>query len=107
MEMKSGRNWLMATGILLSVFIALTCYAAYTHNGETDSQNFRNVYPQAVGTKLDSCALCHKGAQQWEDGRSRQLPVLPHLTTAMGQARQRFADTLNPYGLGILRQWQK
>ena len=89
MEMKSGRNWLMATGILLSVFIALTCYAAYTHNGDTDSQHFRNVYPQAVGTKLDSCALCHKGGDVTSGGK----------TTTYGNCQ--YCHAVTNYGKGI------
>ncbi len=98
MKMKSGRNWMMATGILLSVFIALTCYAAYTHNGDTDSQHFRNVYPQAVGTKLDSCTLCHKGAPAVGSTPAQGSCQYCHTLTNYGATPAKFAETLNPYG---------
>src|SRR5512137_2111897 len=98
MKMKSGRNWLMATGILLSVFIALTCYAAYTHNGDTDSQHFRNVYPQAAGTKLDSCTVCHKGAPAVGSTPAQGSCQYCHTLTNYGASPAKFAERLNPYG---------
>ncbi len=35
--------------------------AAYHHMGEMDSDYFLQVHPEAAGTKLDSCTLCHSG----------------------------------------------
>lgn len=52
---------IMALAILTSMgSIGL---AAYHHMGEADSPNFVAAYPQAEGTKLDSCTLCHSGGQ--------------------------------------------
>ena len=53
---------LSVTISLMSIFfMALVCYAAYNHQGDIDSAVFRAVYPNAVGTKLDSCTTCHSG----------------------------------------------
>jgi len=46
---------------LIFMAVSATGYAAYHHAGEEDSVNFLAVYPDKVGTKLDSCALCHTG----------------------------------------------
>ena len=45
----------LMTGVLAMVlvsFTALAGFAAYNHSGDTDSANFRSVYPDKVGTKL-------------------------------------------------------
>jgi hypothetical protein len=39
-------------------------YGAYNHMGEIDSGYFLSVHPNATGTKLDSCTLCHSGGMQ-------------------------------------------
>jgi hypothetical protein len=78
---------------------ALAVLGAYNHFGDTDSENFRSVHPDKVGTKLDSCALCHTGGTSG--------------TTAMGScqwchlkygydASGNILDTLNPYGKDYL-----
>jgi len=38
-----------------------TAFSAYHHGGDTDSDTFRAVYQDTVGTKIDSCATCHSG----------------------------------------------
>ncbi len=43
------------------VLVAGRGLAAYHHEGESDAANFLSVYPEAAGTKLDHCALCHTG----------------------------------------------
>ena len=35
--------------------------AAYHHMDEKDAPRFQQAYPDKTGTKLDDCALCHKG----------------------------------------------
>lgn len=57
---------LMAAAVLVVVTVAglglaATAAAAYHHAGESDSDNFLAVHPEAVGTKLDACTLCHGG----------------------------------------------
>ena len=49
-------------------FVAIVCHAAYHHGGDTDSENFRAVYPDMVGTKLDSCTVCHSGGSYSREG---------------------------------------
>ncbi len=104
---KSGRNRMLATGIILSVFIALTCYAAYNHQGDTDSANFRTAYPQAVGTKLDSCAVCHSGGSYTTGTPPNQKTTTLggcqwcHYLTNYGAdlSEATLVKTLNSYGL--------
>ena len=55
------RIGLVIMAVALVLFAAHVGFAAYNHSGDTDSVNFRSVYPGRVGTKLDSCTLCHKG----------------------------------------------
>ena len=101
MNKKTGRNWLMATGILLSVFVALTCYAAYPHQGEIDSVNFVSVYPQAKGTKLDSCTTCHSGGSVTSGGKTTTYGNCQwcHYKTNYGADTTQYVNTLNSYGL--------
>ena len=47
--------------LLLWSTIPTAGYGAYHHQGEYDSPAFLEVYPDKAQTKLDSCALCHKG----------------------------------------------
>jgi hypothetical protein len=106
MNKKTGRNWLMATGIILSIFIALTCYAAYNHNGDTDSQHFRDVYPQVAGTKLDSCTTCHSGGSYVSGGKTTTLGSCQwcHYKTNYGADNTQYVNTLNSYGLNYYNQ---
>lgn len=53
---------LFVTALLL-VLPFVSAYGAYHHGGDTDSDIVLQAYPALVGTKLDSCALCHTGGQ--------------------------------------------
>ncbi len=64
--MKKGkRNLFVLPAVLVSVsfllFSGIQIYAAYNHQGDLDSANFRDAYPGQISTKLDSCTLCHSG----------------------------------------------
>jgi len=51
-------------GIMAVITIALIAslgLSAYHHMGEMDSGMFQAVYRKSLGTKLDSCNLCHTG----------------------------------------------
>jgi hypothetical protein len=106
MNMKTGRNWTLATGIVLSIFMAVTCHAAYNHNGDTDSQHFRDVYPQVAGTKLDSCTTCHSGGSYVSGGRTTTLGSCQwcHYKTNYGVDNTQYVNTLNSYGLNYYNQ---
>ena len=55
--------------ILAMVLISATAAtAAYHHEGEKDADKFLSTYPDAAGTKLDNCALCHGGGQYESKG---------------------------------------
>ncbi len=47
--------------VLICGLLPVVCWAAYNHDGDIDSANFRFVYQDNNGTKLDSCTLCHGG----------------------------------------------
>jgi len=49
--------------VLAAMLIPATVFAAYHHQGESDSGKFLETYPDITGTKLDHCALCHSGGE--------------------------------------------
>ena len=111
MKRNVRTNWILATGIVVSCLVAIGCYAAYNHAGSDaiDAANFRSVYPQAAGTKLDSCALCHKGGDYTSGGKTTTYGNCQycHAVTNYGHGFPPsnvpdFLSTLNPYGLDYL-----
>ena len=61
------RKRVMLFGVLVALMVGVTALAAgpamgaYHHAGEMDSDYFLAAHPEAAGTKLDSCTLCHGG----------------------------------------------
>ena len=90
----------MAVVMGLVLFTAHVGFAAYNHLGDTDSVNFRSVYPEEVGTKLDSCTLCHSGGSYVSAGKTTTLGSCQwcHYKTNYG-ADDQYDATLNAYGL--------
>ena len=95
----------MVVVLSLVLFTAHVSYAAYNHAGDTDSVNFRTVYPNAIGTKLDSCTLCHRGSS------TSNVPPDPvtygscqwcHYKCNYTAPCANIVDTLNPYGKDYL-----
>jgi hypothetical protein len=87
-----------------SIFVAaLVCYAAYNHNGDIDSANFRTAYPDKVGTKLDSCTTCHSGGSYTSGGKTTTLGSCQwcHYVTnySTDSSEATLLKTLNSYGL--------
>ena len=83
---------LSVTISLVSIFfMALVCYAAYNHQGDIDSAVFRATYPNAVGTKLDSCTTCHSGGSYVAGGKTTTLGSCQwcHYVTNYGADQQR------------------
>jgi hypothetical protein len=105
----SWRKWILmgTTALLMACFLfpfaADTISAAYNHNGDIDSANFRTEYPSLVGTKLDSCVLCHTGGSYVSGGKTTTLGNCQwcHYKTGYGLDMEpaTLDATLNPYGL--------
>ena len=74
MNFKRTSRLSMTISVVSIFFVAVVCYAAYHHGGDTDSDIFRAAYPDTVGTKLDSCTTCHSGG-------SYRLRTPPKTTT--------------------------
>lgn len=92
----------LAIAILLLWSVSQPAIAAYGHGGaDTDSPVFVNVYPDAAGTKLDSCALCHSSGQ-YENDRGIRIALGScqwcHFTYGY-DANGDIDQTLNPFGL--------
>ena len=103
--MKTRKIRIMATGIIISTCVAFICYAAYTHEGEIDTPNFRTIYPQTEGTKLDSCTLCHRGGSYVSGGKTTNLGSCQwcHYKSNYGKTEKyNYAETLNNYGKDYL-----
>jgi hypothetical protein len=98
------KNTIVTTVTIVSFFIvALVCYAAYTHQGEIDSPNFRASHPQTAGTKLDSCTLCHRGGSYTSGGKTTTLGSCQWCHYSYGYNKSGNIDnTLNQYGRDYL-----
>jgi hypothetical protein len=85
---------------LLALLIAGNAFAAYHHMGEDDSDKFIEVYPDKAGTKLDHCALCHRGGT-YVDNKGKNVELgscqwCHHIYGYDGSGD--IAQTMNPYG---------
>ena len=96
----------LAAVILFFVLAAmpLISTAAYKHAGdaENDAAIFLTVYPEAAGTKLDNCALCHGGGKYTDPKTSKSTAMgscqYCHAITSYGEIAGQYAATLNSYG---------
>ena len=60
---KATLGFLLAVGLLL--VLCLPVIGAYgAHNNDADNTAFLAAYPDAEGTKLDNCYLCHSGSPE-------------------------------------------
>ena len=70
---------------------------------DIDSGNFRTAYPDKVGTKLDSCTICHSGGSYVSGGKTTTLGSCQwcHYITKYGAdaSEENLLKTLNSYGL--------
>jgi hypothetical protein len=98
-----GKLVSMAVVLISVLFMAHVGFAAYNHQGDTDSVNFRSAYSDRVGTKLDSCTTCHSGGSYTSGGKTTTLGSCQwcHYITNYGSAAspENLIQTLNPYGL--------
>jgi hypothetical protein len=80
-----------------------TAMAAYHHAGEIDSAHFVAVHPQAAGTKLDSCALCHTGGSVTSGGKTSNYGSCQFCHVKFGyDSSGDILLTLNSYGKAYL-----
>ena len=97
----------MAVVLGFVLFTAHVGFAAYNHLGDIDSVNFRTAYPDKVGTKLDSCTLCHTGGKYTPPGGKESTLgscQYCHAVTGYGGdlSGPTLLKTLNPYGKDYL-----
>jgi len=89
--------------VSFTLFGGIKIYAAYNHQGDTDSAVFRAAYPNVVGTKLDSCTTCHTGGSYTSGGKTTTLGSCQwcHYQTNYGAdlSEATLLTTLNSYGL--------
>jgi hypothetical protein len=113
--MKKGkRNLFVLPAVLVAVsfllFSGIQIYAAYNHQGDLDSANFREAYPGQISTKLDSCTLCHSGGSYTSGKKVVTLGSCQwcHYKTGYGadSSEENLLATLNPYGLAYKNKWQ-
>ncbi len=74
------------------------------HESDDDSQTFLRRYPQAAGTRLDDCQLCHRGGPAGTDAEREYSPcsychllVYPNARYKSGVPKT-YEETLNPFG---------
>ena len=103
--MKQAKYVAIILILLLAVF-GLTffsiniVYGAYHHMGEIDSGIFLSVYTDKVGTKLDSCTVCHSGGSYQSGGKTVSLGSCQWCHYKYGyDAHGNIDDTLNSYGM--------
>jgi hypothetical protein len=96
---------LFSMGLILVMFgVVSIAAAAYHHAGdaENDAQFFLDVYPDAAGTKLDSCALCHGGGDYTDPSTGKTTTMgscqYCHAVTDYGNQTDQYAATLNSFG---------
>ncbi len=83
------------------------------HESDKDANNLVTVYPAALGTRLDDCQTCHKGASFTYDKGGKPASTFKnacdycHLithpdTSLTGDHPKKYIDTLNAYGAAYL-----
>lgn len=81
------------------------------HENDLDVTNFVNVYPDAVGTRLDDCQTCHRGGTFTEadsGSRTSKSPcdfchLIIHPAEGLVELQPRsYRETLNDYGLAYV-----
>ena len=85
---------LFALTVCLSVGLAIPVIASYkSHNNDQDSNAFLAAYPQAKGTKLDNCYLCHTGGKV--SGKTKDSCDYCHSVFGYKEPHGNIMDTLN------------
>ncbi len=95
---------LQVIAVTAFVFSCSQAFCFYPHNndGTQDATTFLSAYPQATGTKLDSCTTCHKGGMPTGQKKSVGSCQYCHAMSGQVDTYNDFQATLNPYGLAYL-----
>lgn len=95
---------LLICSIFLLFLISGFAWAAYHHMGESDAPKFLAAHPAAAGTKLDNCALCHRGGTYTQaNGRKVVLGSCQWCHHTYGyDGSGNLLATLNPFGRAYL-----
>jgi hypothetical protein len=95
---KVGFCWVLVLGFLWAIVMTMPALAAYSsHQNDQDVNNFLAVYPSAKSTKLDDCALCHKGGKI--GSKSYGSCDYCHQIYKTQEPHGDILQTLNSYGL--------
>lgn len=95
LTMKSTLGFALTVGLLL--VLSIPVIGAYkSHNNDQDSNAFLAAYPQAKGTKLDNCYLCHTGGKV--NGKTKDSCDYCHSVFGFKAPHGNIMDTLNQFG---------
>ena len=86
--------------ITLVLMPGTALFAAYHHMGERDASKFLDAYQGLDDTKLDHCALCHRGGSYVNDkGKTVTLGSCQWCHYSYGyDGSGDISDTMNAYG---------
>lgn len=93
---KSTFGFLVAVGLLL--VLSLPVIGAYSaHNEDNDIKAFLTAYPNAAGTKLDNCFLCHTSGTV--NNKKNDSCDYCHIVYGLKAPHGEIKETLNSFGL--------
>lgn len=99
LTMKSTLGFALTVGLLL--VLSIPVIGAYkSHNNDQDSNAFLAAYPEAKGTKLDNCYLCHTGGKV--SGKTKDSCDYCHSVFGFKTPHGSITDTLNQFGKDYL-----
>ncbi len=96
------KKWIGGVAVFAVLLLCSSvAFTAYHHEGEMDSGNFLEAYPDKTGTKLDHCATCHTGGQYEKyEGKWVSLGSCQWCHYSYGyDGSGNIVDTLNQYGV--------
>jgi len=88
--------------LLAMLLLPVGSFAAYHHQGESDSDKFLSAYPELTGTKLDHCASCHSGGEIQKKSGPMKLGSCQWCHDTYGyDGAGEIDDTMNAYGIAF------
>jgi hypothetical protein len=107
-KMRRRNLTMIVAMLIIALSIGTTAFTAYNHQGDIDSVNFRTVYPDKAGTKLDTCTLCHSGGSYTTGTPPNQTTTTLgscqwcHYKYGYHEPHGNILETLNTYGRDYL-----